>query len=217
MRNVLILAVLAVMVTACGGSSGTSATTTPEEKAAAYAEAIPNMDMLTLSEDDTTAADTAAAASAKLVGDPSAIREHNIQVMQRVNTLMKTVSNKITAIIMEHAGTIPDEKAAIAKAATETTKDGYPCMAWESDGELAHWKLEVCELDGEAKRYGFTVQGRPLDSTSEEDYLTAVGGTNAVLPAYDGKRRGHGKIGFNFDNWASLTGWVNCSPNRGWS
>ncbi|MBM4319897.1 MAG: hypothetical protein FJ125_08035 [Deltaproteobacteria bacterium] len=66
--------------------------------------------------------------------------------------------------------------------------------------------MTICAVNRALKHFGFTLHGRPLASTEEGDYLLAIAGAGKVLPRHEGKRRGVGRIGYDFDNIHTLRG-----------
>ncbi len=160
-----------------------------------YTEALPDQQMLmmSLTEDEAQQqALTEGIYQAALVNDPSQIQARAQEIADRVNAAVEETQAIIDANI---EGVTP----------TETTVGRFLCRVWEKDIDANHWRLAVCERDLAAKRYFFSLYGWPLTGT-EADKMLVLAGEGRILPRFDGKRRGAGRIGYNFDNWNALTG-----------
>lgn len=176
---------------ACGSDddSTTSGTAASDE----FAEAIPDTETLALTLDD--GADEAALTDpAALTGQPSEIRHLAKSVFERVNALREAAQARVAALI---EGVEP-----------ETYSEGkFDCKRWsvENEGETVHWQLTSCQKDKKNRHYVFALKGRPIDAG--DDALVAVmAGEGKVLARFDNKKRGSGKVAFNFDALAALTG-----------
>ncbi len=176
---------------ACGGGGGAEG----DE----YAEAIPSEEMLALSFQDEGSVSSALAgdetAGQALVGEPSQFQAHARKVAEGLNALFQKTFDGVH-LLMDT--TVPEEKKFL----------GRTCKVWEGDGLKAHWQLSSCRSVGQGKAgaFDFLLRGRPLDSTSDGDYLLVLAGYGVRLPPHEGHRRGVGKVGFNFDHLAALTG-----------
>lgn len=166
-----------------------------------FAEAIPSEEMLALSFQDegslTSGLSQDGSDPQALVGEPSQFQAHARKVMDGLNGLFqKTLAG--VHLLMD--ATVPDEK----------TFQGRSCKVWEGDGEKVHWQLSSCRSVGHGKAgaFDFLLRGRPLESTSDADYLPVLAGYGVKLPSHNGHRRGVGRVGFNFDHLATLTGEV---------
>ena len=174
--------------------SGCGETEEADDEANEYVEAIPNMEMLGLSTEEMETTDQELRVREQpLVGDPAVIREHNQEVMAKLNNLLMATHKHIDRLT---DNTTP----------TEVTVGNLTCKVWEGDGEKAHWRLGSCQKDKVAKRYAFVLRGRPLDSQEESAYLNVFAGEGVILPSFENRRRGHGWVGYNFNNIKQLTG-----------
>jgi hypothetical protein len=161
-----------------------------------YAEAVPSTEMLALTldgEETQTQGLEAGTIEAALPGDPAAFKGHAKKVMENLNALLEETHSEIDALFAEV------EPVTFSKGALD-------CKIWETDGPKVHWRLASCVKDKKLKKYAFVLKGRPLASTTDDDYLVVVAGEGKVLPKQDDKKRGAGKIGYNFDNLNTLNG-----------
>lgn len=189
------LAVFAVSVlglTQVGCLGGDDGTGSDDE----FAMAVPDDEMLDLSLDGDGLETQSSALEVEgqaLVGEPAKFKKHAKDVMAAVNALIAETYAEVQALF---AGVEP----------VETTKGAWTCKTWEDDGVKAHWKLTVCLKDKNLKKYGFELQGRPIGSTSDKDYLVVFAGAAKLFPKFEEKKRGAGYVGYNFDNLNQLTG-----------
>ncbi len=189
-RTLWLLPMLAAVAVACGGGGA---------EGDEYAEAIPTVEMLELSFEEEGAVSSALSegetTGQALVGDPSHFQAHARKVADGLNALFEKTFAGLR-LLMD--ATVPQEK----------TWKGRTCKVWEGDGPKVHWELSSCRSGGQGKAgaFDFLLRGRPLGSTSEDDYLPVLAGYGVKLPEHKGHRRGVGKVGFNFDNLAALTG-----------
>ena len=158
-----------------------------------FAEAIPNEGMLGLELGEGDQVGQALTVEQGIVGDPSDLRGHAQQAVSRVNEMLRETHARIDALIED-------------VEPTEVIREGVTCKVWEDDGQRAHWLLTSCRKDARARRFGFVLLGRPLDSTSKGDYVAVFAGEGALLPRFEGARRGAGRVGYNLDNLHSLRG-----------
>jgi hypothetical protein len=77
---------------------------------------------------------------------------------------------------------------------------------WEAPAEGVSWQLVSCLVDARRDRYGFVLRGRPVGSTDEAAWRVVFAGEGVRLPDFGGARRGAGRVGYNFDHLAELTG-----------
>ncbi|OIP43337.1 MAG: hypothetical protein AUK47_02885 [Deltaproteobacteria bacterium CG2_30_63_29] len=177
---------------ACGGPDDTENSGDSE-----FAEAIPSDEMLTLSVDGGAgggqAGDTYATAEQGLEGQPSRVYEHLQATADRVNTARLKTRQLIEAIL--NANQARTDKVA-----------GTDCKIWTHETAEHEWQLSSCVSDRAAKRYLYALRGRPLGSTAAADYKLVVGGWGAVLPRHNELKRGHGVVGYDFDNSFALLG-----------
>lgn len=180
------LPVFLVAPAGCGGGGGAEG----DE----YAEAIPSEEMLTLTFQDSVSS-ALTSEGAAVVGDPSRFQAQAREVMDGLNALFHETFAGVK-LLMD--STTPEEK----------TFQGRTCKVWEGPGPKAYWQLSSCKSigKGQASAFDFLLRGRPLDSTSEDDYRPVLAGVGTRLPPHQGHRRGVGRVGFNFDNLAALTG-----------
>jgi hypothetical protein len=157
-----------------------------------YEGAVPDQAMLALSFDD---AETAGGA---LKQDDATLPAFPYRA-----TAQK-VMDGLNALVADTHAALEQLKAAVAPV--EVTKGAITCKTWAADGPKAHWSFTSCLKDKGAKKFGFVLLGRPLTSTSDDDYLVVMAGEGKAMPAWNGKKRGIGRVGYNFDNLASLTG-----------
>lgn len=157
-----------------------------------YEEAVPDAALLalTLSEDDGEA--ELALSQAALDTDPSEIQAFAQEIVAEVNAAVERTHEILADLFAE-------------VTPTETTIAGATCRVYETDGERNHWTLTVCREDRVARRYGFTLKGRPIGADLAADVLV-LAGRGRVLPRFDGKRRGAGRIGWDFDALHGLRG-----------
>lgn len=200
------------IITMALGAFGCDGGGTDGETAGDYAEfetAVPGMQMLTLSFEDTGTTTGALTTEEGALGEPAAFKEHAKAVMDKVNEVLKLTHDQAAA-------TFADAEPVV------TTKGAMECRTWEADGEggKAHWRLSSCLKDKGAKKFMFRIEGRPIDSDADADYLTVFAGEGKLLPqsaqpaadggssgtAKGGGLRGAGHIGYDLDNFATLTG-----------
>lgn len=180
-----------------------------EETSSDYAEfqtAVPGMQMVTLSFEDTATTSGALTTEEGALAEPGAFKAHAQAVMDKVNQALQYVHQRAEE-------TFADAEPVV------TTKGAMECRTWEADGGggNAHWRLTSCLKDNGAKKFEYLIEGRPIDSESDDDYLTVFAGEGKLLPqsaqpgevgngtAKAGGLRGAGHIGYNFDNFATLT------------
>ncbi len=163
-----------------------------EEIGDEFAEAIPTSEMLRLEAGDAGRGGQGLTLEQGL-GTPSELKNHADAVVARVNGALEVTHARIEALI---EGVEPREVA----------RNGVTCKIWETDGDRAHWLLSSCERPARGEGFAFLLAGRPLASTSEDDYLPVFAGAGARLEAVEGRRRGAGRVGYNLDNLNALTG-----------
>ena len=172
-----------------GGSGGNGVSGDP------YADVVPSEEMLSLTLDEASDADNSQALTRTyaLEGDPSTFQAKAREIAERLNAAMQTLQQKADML----------KETAEVEA---TSRGRLSCQRWVADGENANFRLRSCELEARAERYSFVLEGRSLDSDNEEDYTVLMAGKGKQLPAYEGRRRGAGRIGFDFDASNQLFG-----------
>jgi len=178
---------------ACGGEDdGGDSTSGADPEAAEFAEAVPTSDELALSMDDGDEA--ALTDEAALEGGPSQLRAFARQIFENVNALREQAHARVEELF---EGALP----------VTVTKGSVECRRWEADGDAgrAHWRLTSCRRDAKNRHFAFELEGRPIDA-GDEAYVIVMAGEGKVMARFDGKRRGAGRVGFNFDHLAELTG-----------
>ena len=188
----LVLLSSALLFGACSTEDGDSDTSADSE----FAEAIPDPSMLSLTigeGDAQTSEQGLRVAESPLIGDPSAFGQGAQKVVDRVNAAVEKTHQRLEQL---REGAEP----------VSVQQGDRACQMWEVDGEKNHWRLTSCRATDDAKRYSFALLGRPLESTSDDDYLAVAGGVGSVLPRHEGKRRGAGKMGYDLDNLNALLG-----------
>jgi hypothetical protein len=175
--KILTLALIGFGV-ACGGSDNND-----DSDATA---AVPSADMLSLQVDSSGSAQALAptpsqidAAAQELTGD---IEDAINTVQDRIDNLRDSATKKTTAIGRSE------------------------CIEWDATADSVSYRLRSCDHNGARDYFIFTLEGRAAASTSDGDYLTLAAGHGSKLPSFDNGRRGHGVIGFDFDNWRTLHG-----------
>lgn len=188
---------LALALGALGCDTGTTEGT--DSEVAEFQTAVPGMQMMTLGFEDQATVSGALTTEEGELGEPSAFKEHAQMLMDKVNGLLQLTHDQAEATFED------------AEPIT-VTKGAYTCKRWEADGRggKAHWRMSSCLKDKGAKKYAFRIDGRPMDSASDDDYLVVFAGEGKVLPKQAQEAgntpRGAGFIGYNFDNLATLTG-----------
>jgi hypothetical protein len=186
----------ALALTACGGNeSDEGGTQTAGATEGDFAEAIPDSQALALTLDDgaTESEDTAAAADGSPAG-PARLRGLTRAVFENVNALREEAHARVAALI---EGVEP-----------ETYSEGkVECRRWATDNEAGtvHWVLTSCRRDAKNRHYAFALKGRPVDA-GDEALVPVMAGEGKVVARFDDRKRGHGRIGFDFDQYAALTG-----------
>ncbi len=166
-----------------------------DEASDEFGAALPEPEMLELSFGDTQSLSGALGADAEgeAAALPGGYRASAQAVMDHLNAL---VADTHAALEAFRAAVVP----------VEVTKGATTCRIWEGDHAAVHWSLTSCLKDKGAKKYGFVLKGRPVASTSDDDYLVVLAGEGKAMPAWSGKKRGIGHVGYNFDHLAALNG-----------
>jgi hypothetical protein len=94
-----------------------------------------------------------------LMNEPSEFRAQLSNVFEELNDLLVYAHEQIQSVF----GDSEPETITVGNLA---------CRRYEGDGELNHWRAEICRIDGGRREYSWEVQGRPLASTSDGDYQT---------------------------------------------
>jgi hypothetical protein len=183
-------------LTACGSdeaddssSAGTGAT----GSAGDFAEAIPESQALALTLDDTGSDETEAADAAPSAEHPR-LRGLTRGVFERINALREEAHARVDTLL---EGVEP-----------ETYSEGnVECRRWSTDNEAetVHWVLTSCRRDAKNRHYAFALKGRPIDA-GDDALVPVMAGEGKVVARFDDRKRGHGRIGFDFDAYAALTG-----------
>ena len=176
---------LIVLVAACDQAGG-GGTDDP------FAAAIPDADMLALAFDDTEGLSSALGADAEVAPVPGGYRQLAQAVMIRLNLLMSTTGAAVATL----TGAVEP---------VEVTQGATTCKTWEGNAEAVHWTLLACLKDKGALKYGFALKGRAVGTDAADD-LVVLAGEGKAMPAWNGKKRGVGRVGFNFDHLGTLTG-----------
>jgi hypothetical protein len=161
-----------------------------------YAEAVPDPKMLALSFSDTETVQAALeldSSQGPVVGGPAAFKAHAGKVMEGINALIAETHEEVDNLFAE-------------AEPVETTQGAWTCKVWETGGEKNHWRLRSCLMDAKLGKFAFRLEGRPLAATAEADYKVVLAGEGKLVPRFGGDKRGIGRIGYNLDNLASLTG-----------
>lgn len=182
----------------CSASDGKDG----EESLPEHAQAMPTAEMLDLDTEGDGSSSTRTAAlaltgvradgsatgqaSAGLEGRPSEIRAHIQEIRADVRGLLKRTH----------------DAAAELFSTVEPTDVNESCKRWEASKAGVTWQLTSCQEDAAAKRYAFVLRGQKAG----EEARVLVAGHGAVSPKVDGKRRGHGSLGYDLDALAALTG-----------
>ncbi|WP_373046287.1 hypothetical protein [Vulgatibacter sp.] len=181
-HRLLLAALLLVGAAACGADASDDVLA-----ADPFTAAIPGEQMLAL------AAAEDGSVTQGLGADANDVASLGRATMRRLDDLRGDTHAAIRRLV---AGATP----------TEITRGNLTCRVWEADATQLHWQLVSCRVDARRDRYGFVLRGRPLASTAEADDLPVFAGEGARLPDFDGARRGAGRVGYNFDHLATLTG-----------
>ena len=196
-RALWIFALIATLgltgIVACGGDDSEPAPTDTADDA--FSEAIPDADVLGLE-----LAESGGAAQGlefdstqqALDGQPSRVAEHASRTLDRVN--------RARAVVMDLV------EAARTNSPGEDVKIGaLTCREWVHQADNNTWQLSSCLRAGGARGYSFVLKGKPNDA-EDSAYKVVMAGDGVALPRHEGRRRGAGRIGFNLDNFNTLTG-----------
>lgn len=153
-----------------------------------FTEAVPSSAQLALTVDDGDPAGADAPADT-----PSEVRARTQEVLERVDAVIAETQDRLHAIAAEVE---PETK----------TIGGFDCKRWTQAGEAVEWRLTACTQDSRARRRGFELEGRRIDAAGDAEFLVVAAGHGTRLPRFDGKKRGHGRVGYDFDNLRALTG-----------
>ncbi len=179
---------LAVGLAACGESDPGEVATGDE-----YLESVPSSSQLALTMDD-GAVEEAPEEAGDPPNIPSKVRAATQKVLDRVNAVISTTQDRLHDVA---DGVEPETK----------TIGGFECKRWTKAGEAIEWRLTSCKMDRQTRKRGFKLEGRPLAADgADPSFLTVAAGHGMRLPRFDGKKRGHGRIGYNLDNLNELTG-----------
>jgi len=159
-----------------------------------YLGGVPDAEMLSMGFDESESLSAALeSTSAALVGEPSAFHA-------RAEALMAGW-NELVAETHAHLDRLKD-----AVTPVEVTQGAATCRRWEADGPKARWRFTSCVKERVRKRVAFVLEGRALDATGDAAWLPVLAGEGARLDPFEGVRRAHGHVGYQFDHLAELTG-----------
>jgi hypothetical protein len=180
----------------CGEDDGEPGAQAPAD-GAEYSDSVPSALMVDITEDGDSALSEGALAQA-LVPDGSVVRQHVRNVRSKMNDLIRKTHNAVDTVTSQ--GTL---------SAVEIK--GEQCRQWDHTGDKAQWRLIVCKKSGQlgniqGQRFGWLMGGKALDAAADAAYLPVAAGESVKLEGYRGGRGGVGRIGYNFDNLATLRG-----------
>ena len=195
--SLLVVFGLAVGLAGCAGEAdtpdvvpGTDLTAPVEDD---FVEAIPNEDMLTLTLAEEGQTSQALTIEQELGPNPSRIHGEAVEIVQGVNHLLHDTHGTIERIIQN-------------SEPVQVRRGRRVCRIWEADGPNNHWLLASCRVNARARHYAVALAGRPLASDNDADYKLVFAADSHVLPRHEGRRRGMGRAGYNFDNLNELLG-----------
>jgi len=157
-----------------------------------YTEAIPDPEMLSLAIEEGGSVSSGLSVEGAL-SSPEGIRDGASATADWVDRLVETTHDSLGWVVTH--GVVTDFRNGL-----------QPCRSWEASTDRAQWRLVGCVKDRVTRLVGFALVGRPAGSTAEKDWAAVLAGEARALPRFDGKRRGAGVIGYNFDHYAALTG-----------
>lgn len=192
--KVLVLLVCSMALVACGKDDETNEGSTGSTEE--FSEGVPGAEMMatSFSETATTGQNLEfATLEGALTGQPSEIRAKAEEAAAQIKDAVADLH--ALADSLKAQGTATEFKRGLAE-----------CVAWEMDSESVHWKLSSCKKPALADRFVFLLQGRPVASTADADYLVVAAGEHGVLARQEGKQMGAGRAGYNLDNRFTLTG-----------
>jgi len=166
----------------CGGESDTDVTE--------FAEATPSYSMVELSMDSEVQKRSLSTDVEKEKGQ--SIRTHAQNLMHGLNELIKKTHTGIDELV-ENSDPI------------EITSGKSICKQWTATKQ-ATWKVTICKKDIEKKKFSILIEAKKLNAGESDKYITIASGHGNRLPKHDGKRRGFGRILYNFDNLSKITG-----------
>jgi len=161
---------------ACGGSD------TSDNDAVG---AVPSAEMLSLD------VDSAGSAQALSV-TPSQIDAATQELTQDIADAINLAQDRIDAL-----------RASATKKTVSVGRN--ECVEWDATADNIAYRLQSCDHNGARDIFFFSLQGRAADAT-DADFVVLAAGEGAALPNFNGGRRGHGRIGFDFDAWTALHG-----------
>ncbi len=155
---------------------------------------IPDGEMIGLGIGEVDSETFALQESALSAGEASAnsFMDYAEQTMTKLNELLKSTHDKLTALT-----------SAEPQVVTLRTLE---CKQWTKLAGEVTWRLTSCTRDKALRSYAYALQGAKVATPTEADYKVAFAGYGFVLERFDGKKRGKGFIGYNFDNLSALTG-----------
>lgn len=165
------------------------------EDALEFAGVVPSSDSF-----DTTTADQESASQALTIEqaiaqpvDAGSLRQHTEEVLRGVRHLVHDTHIEVDRLI-DSADPIAVEQG------------NLECAQWEGDGEAAHWRLTICDLEGQRKHHRVTLEGRALDANEGSEFLPVFAGEGFRHKADGAKRRARGFLRYNLDNLGTLRG-----------
>lgn len=195
-KNILVLVGIlgAVALVGCG-ETGSSSQELATGENAEFVAAIPSAEMMALEMQEGSASQQQGLAVAQQgLADPSGnLRMHTQEVMQTVNQLIQTTHARMDRMAEE-----------VEPQTIEL--NNRTCKQWVDDGARATWRMTACRVEREATRFTVLVEGRPLESTDNADFVPAILGESWRLERHEGQRRSRGRMAYNLDNIAQLRG-----------
>ncbi|MEM6731351.1 MAG: hypothetical protein AAF658_07330, partial [Myxococcota bacterium] len=175
--NSSFIALLAVGLVACGSAEDVSEETGAFEPTD-FSTVVPSTESLEveIEEEDVEPEST----------HPSSFYEQAQEVAARVNQARQTLQSHID----ELKASVEPERLEIA---------GLDCAVWEADRARFYAKLSSCRTDIRGLRYQFVLEGRPLDSESDDDFVVLAAGRGRFLNPSRIESSVAGQIGYDFD------------------
>ena len=155
---------------------------------------IPDGEVIGLNVGDVDSSSFALQQSALSAGETAAknFMDQTELTMTKLNELLKTTHAKIAAFTTGEPEVITLKK--------------LECKRWTGKVSDVTWRLTSCTRDKAMKSYTYLLQGSKVATPIETDYKVVFAGYGFVMEKFDGKKRGKGFIGYDFDNLKALTG-----------
>lgn len=190
----LCIGMIAIAMSACGAEDST------EESTDTFAQAVPSSENMELSmgETSTTQQELGVAQQAiveeephpRLERGPGALRQHTENVLRGVHNLVSHTHANIDRLI-ENTEPI------------ELSVNNLTCKQWEAEGQRLQWKLTSCSIDRQNDRFAIKVEASALEN---DDFKVIARGNTVRLNPEEGRRRSKGKLAYNLDNLAEVSG-----------